>query len=318
MGVAAILDAELARLGRAGTSAILEQVRRVQQDLSPAERRVAEYVLKQPRTVLNAPVADIARAADVSQPTVIRFCRSLGCDGLSDFKLRLASGLTGTVPLQHSQVTNDDSSLELGAKVLGNTAAAILQVRDHLNREAIEQAIGHLLAAGRVELYAAGQSVAVAHDAQLKFLRLGIPSSACTDPRIQLLAADVLRAGDVVLIISSGGKLPGLLDVADMARRRGARVIAITASGSPLARKADVALIADHVEDATLHLPMISRILHLLLIDILAVGLAMRRSGKDNAAAPPLPLELEDPADLAGTRGASQPLSMALITTHGR
>jgi glucokinase len=318
MGVAAILEAELARLGKAGASAILEQVRRVQQDLSPAERRVAEHVLKQPRTVLNAPVADIARAADVSQPTVIRFCRSLGCDGLSDFKLRLASGLTGTVPLQHSQVTNDDSSLELGAKVLGNTAAAILQVRDHLNREAIEQAIDQLAGAGRVELYAVGQSAVVAHDAQLKFLRFGIPTSACTDPRIQPLAANVLRPGDVVLVVSSGGKLPGLLEVADTARRRGARVIAITASGSPLARKADVALIADHVEDAGSHLPMISRILHLLLIDILAVGLAMRRSGRTDAAALPLPPELDEPADANGPRGASQPLSMALITTHGR
>jgi glucokinase len=76
----------------------------------------------------------------------------------------------------------------------------------------------------------------------------------------------------------TSGRLPELLEVVEKARERGASIIAITASQSPLARKADVALIVDHVEDVSTHLPMISRILHLLVIDILAVGVAMRRS----------------------------------------
>jgi glucokinase len=73
--------------------------------------------------------------------------------------------------------------------------------------------------------------------------------------------------------------VPELLEAADRARARGATVVAITASQSPLARKADLALIVDHVEDVATQLPMVSRILHLLVIDILAVGVAMRRSG---------------------------------------
>ena len=86
----------------------------------------------------------------------------------------------------------------------------------------------------------------------------------------------------MAVLISSSGKLPELIAVADAARERGAHVLAITASQSPLARKADAALIVDHVEDVATHLPMISRILHLLVIDMLAVGVAMRR---DNAGA---------------------------------
>jgi glucokinase len=91
------------------------------------------------------------------------------------------------------------------------------------------------------------------------------------------MAAQVLGPGDVALIISSGGRKPELLAVADVAHARGASVIAITASQSALARKANVALIVDHVEDAELHLPMVSRILHLLMVDILAVGVALHR-----------------------------------------
>jgi glucokinase len=279
IGASAILEAQLRSLdATSGGSAILDQIRRARSELSRAETRVADHVLAHPRSVLNDPITEIARAADVSQPTVIRFCRSLGCDGLSDFKLRLASGLTGTVPVTHVQVTNDDSMLELASKVLGNTASAILQVRSQLNGNTIERAIDLLNQADRVEFFAIGHYGAVAQDAQFKFLRFGISSGANTDPRLQQLTAAVMKPRDVAVIISSSGNLPELIEVQETARERGASVIAITASQSPLAKKADVALIVDHVEDVATHLPMIGRILHLLVIDTLAVGVAMRRN----------------------------------------
>ncbi|MFG6455847.1 glucokinase [Roseateles sp. BYS96W] len=318
-GASAILENQLRNLQASPGSAILGQVRRARSELSPAELRVADLVLAQPRSVLSDPIAEIARAAGVSQPTVIRFCRSLGCEGLSDFKLRLASGLTGTVPVTHTQVNTNDSMLELGAKVLGNTASAILQVRSHLNRDTIDRAIETLLAASRIEFFALGHYGVVAQDAQFKFLRLGMPCGAYTDPRLQLLAADVLREGDVTVVISSGGRLPELLSVVDKAQARGARVVAITASQSPLAKRADVALIVDHVEDIATQLPMVSRILHLLVIDILAVGVAMRRS-PDSVAA----LASGPEADDAGTArggvapGVSTASPLARLTSHSR
>ncbi len=289
VGASAILEAQLGALRASSGSAILSQIKRSRSALSPAEMRVADQVLSHPRSVLNAPVVDIARAAGVSQPTVIRFCRSVGCDGLSDFKLRLASGLTNTIPLTHTQVTNDDTMLELGAKVLGNTASAILQVRDQLNRDSIDQAIDLLVGADRIDFYAVGHYGVVAQDAQFKFLRFGVSSASYTDVRLQLFAANVLRANDVAVVISNSGRVAELIAVVDKAHERGARVIAITASQSTLARKADVALHVDHVEDVVTHLPMVSRILHLLVIDILAVGVAMRRN----------PAGLEAPADAA-------------------
>ncbi|MEO6279326.1 glucokinase [Roseateles sp.] len=317
-GASAILENQLRNLQASPGSAILGQIRRARSELSPAELRVADLVLAQPRSVLNDPIAEIARAAGVSQPTVIRFCRSLGCEGLSDFKLRLASGLTGTVPVTHTQVNTNDSMLELGAKVLGNTASAILQVRSHLNRDAIDRATEMLLAARRIEFFALGHYGVVAQDAQFKFLRFGMPCGAYTDPRLQLLAADVLREGDVAVVISSGGRLPELLQVVEKAQERGAKVVAITASQSPLAKKADVALIVDHIEDIATHLPMISRILHLLVIDILAVGVAMRRNPDSIAALSGGEDDVAKPARGAATPGVSTASPLSRLTSHSR
>jgi glucokinase len=328
VGVSAILAQQIRGLESSQGSALLGQIQRARGSLSPAEKRVADYVLAHPRSAMNDPIVQIALAADVSQPTVIRFCRSLGCEGLSDFKLRLASGLTGTVPLTHTQVTGEDTMLELGVKVLGNTASAILQVRDHLNRDAIARAVDLLNAAERIEFYGAGHYGVVAQDAQFKFLRLGLSSTSYADARLQQLASKVVAPGVVVVIISSTGRVTELLDAADMARARGAKVVAITAGQSPLARRADVALLVDHVEDVATHMPMISRILYLLMIDILAVGVAMRRGAQSVPALGAVALAALDetgiaqPAPVSAAQGSSPgvgtPGPFAHLTTHSR
>jgi glucokinase len=279
-------------------------------------------VLAHPRSALNDPIASIARAASVSQPTVIRFCRSLGCEGLSDFKLRLASGLTATIPVTHTQVTGEDTMLELGVKVLGNTASAILQVREQLNRDTLARAIDLLAAAQRIDFFAVGHYGVVADDAQYKFLRFGLPSASFTDPRLQRLAANVLRPTDVIVIISSSGRIDDLLAVADQARANGTPLVAITASHSPLAKRADVALIVDHVEDVATHVPMVSRILHLLIIDIVAVGVAMRLGAPvaDEATEDSDTRFAEEPPPAAHrvAPGISRAGPLARLTSHSR
>jgi glucokinase len=331
-GASAILAAQLRHLEDAPGGALLTQIERAREGLSPAERRVADHVLAHPRAALADPIATIAKAAGVSQPTVIRFCRTLGCEGLSDFKLRLASGLSGTVPITHTQVTGEDSMLELGVKVLGNTASSILALREQLNREHLSRAIELLATAARVEFYAVGHYGVVADDAQFKLLRFGVPSASVTDPRLQSLSASVLRPGDVAVIISSSGKIDELLEVAELAHARGAAVVSITAAHSPLTRKSDVALIVDHVEDLATHVPMVSRILHLLVIDILTVGVAMQRGnpGLPDGAALQLDEGRPDPAPAAvqaahaarrtglGISAAGPAVPLARLTSHSR
>jgi len=282
-GVATILSEHLR--GRSGANTLMDRVQQLQHELTPAEQRVATLVLEQPRLVLNEPIAEIARLADVSQPTVIRFCRSLGFLGLADFKLKFASSLTGSIPVRHSQVRISDSTHDLSAKVIDNTVSAILKFRDQLDVHAIDRAIELVSRARRIEFYALGNSRVVALDGQHKFFRFRIPSALYGDSHLFTLAAGLLGPGDVVVAISNSGGLPELLAAVDAARAAGADVIAITSSQSPLARRATVCLAVDHAEDSTHFLSMISRILQLLLIDIMAVGVSVdvhhARAGSD-------------------------------------
>jgi RpiR family carbohydrate utilization transcriptional regulator len=248
--------------------------------LPPAEQRVAKLVLADPRSFASLPVAELAERAHVSKPTVVRFCRSVGYDGLADFKLKLAGSVNEGVPFVHRSVDEDDKPSDIIVKVIDNTVSALLKFRNDAASHAFERAMQTLAEAGqtgkRIEFYGVGNSGIVAQDAQHKFFRLGVNAVACSDGHVQVMSATMLKPGDCVVIISNSGRSRDLLDAAEIARKKGATTIVITASGSPLAQQAQILLAADHPEDYDRYSPMVSRLLHLMIIDILTTGVALR------------------------------------------
>lgn len=245
---------------------------------------MAKLVLQDARSFATLPVGELANRAHVSKPTVVRFCRSVGYDGLADFKLKLAGSVSEGVPFVHRAVDADDKASDLIVKVVDNAVSALLKYRNAATGHAFDRAIESLVASGqagqRIEFYGVGNSGIVAQDAQHKFFRLGVIANAVSDGHIQVMSATMLRSGDCAVIISNSGRSKDLVDVAQIAHRKGATVIVITASGSPLAQLAlqpgHVLLAADHPEDYDRYSPMVSRLLHLMIIDILTTGVALR------------------------------------------
>jgi RpiR family transcriptional regulator, carbohydrate utilization regulator len=256
---------------------VLERIRKMQKDLRRSEQKIAEVVLKQPHAVVNAAVAEVAREAGVSQPTVVRFCRSIGCAGFQDFKLRLAQGLAAGTPYVHEEVRPDDPMADVGAKILNRSIASLTRVRNHINAEALEKAVDALADATRLEFYGFGASGIVAMDAQNKFFRLGIPCNAYTDFHVQAMSATLLGPSACALAISHTGRTRELLRSVDLALESGAKVVALTSGGSPLAERASVALLVDVAEDTGIYTPMVSRLAHLAMIDVLQVAVSLRK-----------------------------------------
>ncbi|UZG45069.1 MurR/RpiR family transcriptional regulator [Caldimonas thermodepolymerans] len=259
---------------------MLDRIRASMPALPPAEQRVAKLVLADPRSFASLPVAELAERAHVSKPTVVRFCRSVGYDGLADFKLKLAGSVNEGVPFVHRAVDEDDKPADLIVKVIDNAISALLKFRNDAASHAFERALDALATAGRegrrIEFYGVGNSGIVAQDAQHKFFRLGVNAVACSDGHVQVMSATMLRSGDCAVVISNSGRSRDLLDATEIARKKGATTVAITASGSPLAQKAHILLAADHPEDYDRYSPMVSRLLHLTIIDILTTGVALR------------------------------------------
>src|SRR5690606_31080036 len=178
-------------------------------------------ILGQTRSVAKSALGEVARRAEVSEPTVIRFCRTMGYNGWPDFKIKLAASLMVGVPYVHSSLRQDDSTATLAAKVLDNAMSAFLRARNDINSDRIDNAIELLLRARRIEFYGVGNSGIVAADAQHKFFRFDLPVAAYSDSHVQAMAASLLGPDDVLTAISHSGRSRELLEARSEERRVG-------------------------------------------------------------------------------------------------
>ncbi|WP_221296289.1 transcriptional regulator HexR [Microbulbifer hydrolyticus] len=242
-----------------------------------SERKVAEYILANPGEIIHMRIVDLATEAQVSEPTVVRFCRAVGCSGFQEFKLNLAQQLASSPSFGQIAVTETDTIAEYKRKVFDSTVDTLLNVRDKIDGRALEAAVAAIAASKRVEFFGFGASGAVAADAQHKFFRLQMATAAHSDHHMQSMSAMSMQPGDVVVAISQSGRTSSLLRSMEMAKQQGATVIGLGPSGSPMTRQASIPLEVDVEEDIELYTPLSSRIAHLVVIDVLAIGVAQRK-----------------------------------------
>jgi RpiR family carbohydrate utilization transcriptional regulator len=171
----------------------------------------------------------------------------------------------------------DDLAGDLIAKICGRSVNTLLDLRGSLEPQTIQRALDILANAPKIEFYGQGSSGLVAADAQHKFFRSGVPTVAYSDPHTHAISAALLEPGDAVVAISQRGGSVALLHSVQLARRAGAEIIAIAPSGTPLAALATVLVPVDLPVDTDPYRPITARLAHLVVIDILAVGLALRR-----------------------------------------
>lgn len=220
---------------------MLAHIRASLNEMTPAERRAAETILGNPQATIGWSLADAARFSGVSEPSIIRFCRRLGFDGYSDFRLKFAQAV--------ALIRQDDQPL-LGAtddpvtsSILDNCNRAIASINDlarDIDSAAVSKAVDILLKSRRVELYGHGGSGFLAGEAQHRLAHLGIASVAYSDPALQMFSAMALRQEDTVMALSFSGVTTHMMPNLEIARNAGARIIALTPTGSPIAKMADV------------------------------------------------------------------------------
>lgn len=258
-----------------GPSALLDVVSKSFGRLRESEQKVARVVVAAPDWVIHASVADVARRAGVSEPTVMRFCTALGFSGFRSFQLLLAQGLALGIPATQSVITSADSVAQIVSKVFDYSVTSLDHARRVLRPEAIEAAVSALSSAREILFLGLGTSGVVAQDAQQRFFLFDVPCSAPVDAHLQFMAASLAGPDTQVVAISHTGRTLGVLDSVKAARANGAKIIAITGSEGPLSELADIAIIVETLENTDFYTPTISRLAHLVVIDILATSVAV-------------------------------------------
>lgn len=255
---------------------LLKSIAEAREGLRKSEQKVADYVLAHANDVIHMRIVDLASEANVSEPTVVRFCRALNYDGFQDFKLTLAQGLASNTNFEQFSLNSKDTVTEFKEKIFDSMIGNLLSMKDQLDTETVEKAIAALAKARRVEFYGFGASAPVCTDAAHKFHRLKVSSTSYSDPHMQAISAVSLDERDVVVAISQTGRTKDLLHTVKLVKETGTTVISLCPSSTPLSEIATIPIHIDLEEDKDLSTLMSSRVLHLVAIDVLAVGVAMK------------------------------------------
>ncbi|WP_439102227.1 transcriptional regulator HexR [Congregibacter sp.] len=245
--------------------------------LTKSERRIVDVILNDPRAATRLSIAALAEKAAVSEPTVNRFCRKFEPRGYPEFKLRLAQSLVLGLPYVSSSIAPDDETGTFTTKILDSAVMSLRALGQQLPPALVDSVVEQLIAAHHIFFFGLGISSAVAQDAEHHFFRFSLPVTAHADVLMQRMHAAAARVDDVFFIISHTGRTRDLVDIANLATARGATVLALTAAASPLAKASSLAIELEVSEDTDAYMPMTSRLAHLVVLDVLAAGVSLRR-----------------------------------------
>jgi len=253
---------------------VLDQIRSSYESLSRSHKLVAQAVLDDPHWVLHSNVGDIAARVEVSNPTIIRFARSVGCEGLSDFKLKLAGSLAVQPPAPMNGVATAASDGSIAGAALRGIATALTKALAHWPQgdksPAFGQAVGAIHKARHIMCVGTNAfSTFLAQELQRKLERQGYEATALSDATYQLVAVTTLNADDVLIVVSLSGRMPALMRSVELAKMRGARTIAICYRNTPLAEQANILLEIDPPAEAPESLPVGPLVLQIVTVEAL-------------------------------------------------
>ncbi len=256
----------------------LVKIRTLIDTLRPAERRIAELILANPRGVTTMTITDLAKLGDCSETTITRLAKAVGYRGYADLKLAIATELPQQGTNLYETIEPTDSLYAVAGNFFYNCIQSFNDTLKCLDAESLERAVEILLGSSRVGCFGFGASGLVANDAQQKLLRVNVQAWSFVDPHEQIAFANNLTDRDAVVCISYSGATKDILESTSVAKANGAKIIAIVGNPrSKLAEAVDIVLLTISTEMPGRSGSMISRLCQLAMVDLLTLGIATNR-----------------------------------------
>ena len=251
---------------------IFSQIRSRYNSFTNTEKKVADYILENMKAVIYMSITDLADVCHVGESSVFRFCKTMDLKGYQEFKIALAHSLSldeeNTV--LSSEITMQDTIGELSSKILSTNVNALNETFNLINEKDISEAISSMIKSKRIHFFGVGASLMTAMEAKNKFMRITNKTECSVDSHLQIMTAALLTEEDVAIVISYSGSTKDTIEVAKMAKERGAKVISITRfAKSPLTIYSHITLLCGSNEGPLQGGSLSAKISQLYLLDVL-------------------------------------------------
>ena len=252
-------------------------------ELTKSERKLASIILKNPAAVVNENIADLAKRACVSEPSVCRFCKRFGADGFPAFKLLLSSLVSSSDIKKVAGIKSGDSVSDVISKSIGKARSQLLNLERNIDESLISRVIDVISQSRRLIILALGLSEFIAKDIHSRMLQFGFVTEVYTDRMSQELAVATLHSSDVALVICSSGEHPDLINIVKSVKQNGAVSVVLTSDETKFKDDASLVVsVTDKISpDDESYFD--NRVSLLLLSQIIVSGVSLRRALAVNA-----------------------------------
>jgi RpiR family carbohydrate utilization transcriptional regulator len=250
--------------------------------LSSVQKVIADYIFAHISEVSLLPISKLAAKCDTSETTVMRFLRKLDFDSYQVFRVMIAQ----EVPHEHlesiyGEIDQADAIETLMEKVGASTVRAIQDLQQMVTSEDIRKAVALMKSAKNIIFVGIGSSSSIAFDAYHKFLRLGMRVTVSTDSHLMSIIASQTTNQDLIIAVSHSGESRDILDCLKRAKENNAGVITFTSyRDSSITKYSDVVLLSSATETKFRSDALVSRILQLVIIDMLYVVIVLEMGPK--------------------------------------
>ncbi|MER9197962.1 MurR/RpiR family transcriptional regulator [Mesorhizobium sp. M0933] len=261
---------------------VLKKIEAKLEVMAPGDREIGRYIVDNPDQMLRLSTAALAAEIGRSQSSVVKFSQKLGYASYQELKLAVSEAKSQEwhvpVGMIHGSIEVGDSYLVILRKLIGSKLLSMQQTVAANTEQEIGKALEALNGARRIHLAGVGASSLVARDFSYKLMKLGRNVLHDSDSHVQMANVSTLGPGDVLFALSYSGASIETLRIAELARKRGTTVIAVTGlRDNPLSRVADIRLHTIANEERARSSSITARDAQLTLTDLLFILLVQKQ-----------------------------------------
>jgi DNA-binding MurR/RpiR family transcriptional regulator len=208
---------------------------------SAVEQSVIKYILDNPKDIVNMSIRELANKTFTSSAAIFRLCQKCGLKGYTEFKIKFISEVNRTSDFEndelekpirdlHRPINGKDDVKSVVRRMAFLQIEAIEETKNEINYKQLERVADMMNAAGQIVFFGFDLNYYISQSTVYHLVRTGKPAVVYETVNNQVAKAVMFKKEDVAILISRTGENKNLIRISQVLKRKGAKIILLSAS----------------------------------------------------------------------------------------
>ena len=208
---------------------------------SAVEQNIIKYILDNPKEIVNMSIRELANKTFTSSAAIFRLCQKCGLKGYTEFKIKFISEVNRTSDFEndelekpirdlHRPINGKDDVKSVVRRMAFLQIEAIEETKNEINYKQLERVADMMNAAGQIVFFGFDLNYYISQSTVYHLVRTGKPAVVYETVNNQVAKAVMFKKEDVAILISRTGENKNLIRISQVLKRKGAKIILLSAS----------------------------------------------------------------------------------------